>query len=162
MKKRGDISLSFGMISSILAIIAIMGVAFYAINYFLNLGRCTEIGLFYQDLQEKIDQAWNSEIAKNEFSGNLPTGIKSVCFGDLSSPGNGIASQEYNDLKIYGIYGGNTFIYPSAKACDLPYKKINHVDFSELPGFTCFPINDGVVNIRFEKNSYDSLVKIIK
>ena len=60
MNKRGQIDISFGMIFSIILIIAVVGVAFYVINNFIELKKCTEIGLFYDDLKKYIDEAWQS------------------------------------------------------------------------------------------------------
>ena len=87
MGKRGEIYISFGMIFSVILIIAIIGVSFYAINYFLNLGKCAEISLFYQGFQNEIDEAWSSEIVKTTFVGKLPVEIESVCFRESVASG---------------------------------------------------------------------------
>ena len=52
--KKGSIELSFGMIFSIIMIIAIVGVATYAIVSFLELGKATELSLFHQKFQETL------------------------------------------------------------------------------------------------------------
>ena len=152
-------SLPFGMIFSIILIAAIIGIGFYTINYFVNLGKCTEIGLFYQDFQDKVDRAWNSEITRDEFVGKLPNGIKSVCFGDLSQT-LGRTGKEYDALRKYRNVDANMFLYPPEKSCGLEYRKIEHVDFSELDVFSCFSTTGGQVRIKLEKGSFDALVKI--
>ena len=83
MEKRGSVQLSFGMIFSIIIIIVTVSIAFYVIAYFLDLRKCTEIGLFYKDFQDKIDDIWKSEFASEEFVGRLPSGIDGVCLGNL-------------------------------------------------------------------------------
>lgn len=162
MNKKGDISLSFNMIFSIIIIISILGIAFYTISYFMNLSRCTQVSLFYEDFQDRIDAAWNSQITSDQFSAKLPSGIESACFGDLNSPGLAANTKEYNDLKIYAVYEANMFLYPSSKTCDIPYKKIEHVDISELGGFTCIPLVDNTFKIDLEKGAQDALVRIIR
>lgn len=155
MNKRG-FQLSFSMIFSIIIIIAIVGVAFYAIIYFINLGKCTDISLFYQNFQEEVDKAWNSEIVRENFVGNLPSGIESVCFGDLNSEGSG---EEYEVLSDFFRTRANTFLYPPENACEQVHRKIQHIDISEL-GWHCFEVRSGKVTIPLEKGSFDSLVKV--
>ena len=162
MRKRGSISLSFGMIFSIIIIIAIIGVAFYAISYFLNLGKCTEISLFYQNFQKEVDKAWSSEITRESFIGNLPGGIKSVCFFDRDATGAIGVGEEYEALEDYFITRGNMFLYPPEDACNQVSKKAEHVDLSGLGGWHCFEVRDKKVRIPLEKGSFDALVRINK
>ena len=149
--------MSFSMIFSIFLIIAIIAIAFYTINYFLDLQRCTEISLFYQDFQDKVNIAWSSEITKREFTGSLPGGIKSVCFGNLNQPGVG---EEYEELRKYRVYEANMFLYPIKKTCDLAHINVQHIDLSQLGSWHCFSIERGKVKIQLEKGSFDALVKI--
>ena len=155
--KKGIIGMSFGMMFSIFLIIAIIAIAFYTINYFLDLQRCTEVSLFYQDFQDKVDTAWSSEITKREFTGSLPGGIKSVCFGNLNQSG---AGEEYEELRKYRVFEANMFLYPIRKTCDLAYINIQHIDLTELQGWHCFPVEGGKVETQLEKGSFDALVKI--
>lgn len=156
-RKRGGIQLSFGMIFSIIIIIAIVGVAFYAIKHFLNLQKCTEISLFYDDLQKNIDRAWSSEITVEDYESKLPGSIDSVCFGDVAA-GSG---KEALALRRYRSQGGNIFLYPPENACGHVFKEIKHVDLSALSSsFVCFPTRSGKVSFGLEKRSFDTLVKI--
>lgn len=154
--KRGDISLSFSTIFSIILIIAIISTAVYAITHFINLKKCTEIALFYRDLQESIDTAWNSDSSSNTFEWHLPSGIDSVCLGNISDGRN---TREYALLRSYRGEDANLFLYPPSKACDVPLVTINHV---RLPRFSCVPVKDGGVKLRIEKGSYDALVGVRK
>ena len=156
MDKGGTISISFGMIFSIILIIAIIGVSFYAISYFLNLSTCTEISLFYDEFQKEVDRAWNSEITKKTFSSRLPRKIESVCFYDEGAIGTG---EEYQSLKDYFRTRSNMFMYPPEKSCSQESKKVEHVDLSEL-GWHCFESRNGEITIPLEKGSFDSLVRI--
>ena len=156
--KRGSIEISFGFIFSIIVAAAIIGVAFYAITYFLNLGKSSGVALFYQDFQEEIDSAWSSEIVKDRFVGNLPGSIKAVCLKDENSVGSG---EEYDALKDYFISKGNMFMYPPENAYNQVSRKIQHVDLSEI-GWHCFRNRDGKVEIPYEKGSFDALVRIKK
>lgn len=161
MSNKRGLELSFGLIFSLILIAAIIGVAFYAINYFLNLGSCTEVSLFYQNFQEEIDEAWNSEITRDRFLGDLPNGIKAVCFYDRDlgvniEPGG----EEFEALEGYTHIGGNTFLFPPERACKQVSRTTEHVDFLELGEWHCFPVEKGKVTIPFEKGSFDSLVKI--
>ncbi len=83
-KGQGIFGMSFSMIFSIIIIIAIIGVAFYAITYFLNLSRCGQITTFYDDLQDEANQAWVSTNHRKVFEGSVPSGIEYVCFGLVS------------------------------------------------------------------------------
>lgn len=160
MNKRGQIDISFGMIFSIILIIAVVGVAFYVINNFIELKKCTEIGLFYNDLKKYIDEAWQSTIHKDTFPNGkypaiLPSGIEMVCFGDIAQ-----AQQEYNDIKKSFINSnGNVFLYPAQKACDssLSSIKLEHV---KTDNFFCIPVVDSKIELKTEKNQFEALVTL--
>ncbi len=166
MNKRGAIELSFGMIFSIIIMIAIIGVAVYAITAFLQIGKTSQLSLFHQSFQGTIDDVWSSSITNKVVSFFLPNSIELVCFGNLAgSSYNPQYENEFRDLKRYssGFEQDNTnrFLYPSTKAGELAYKKVDKVDLNALiNGFDCFEVRDGNVRIRLEKNEFDSLVKI--
>ena len=66
MEKRGQIQISFGMIFSIIIIIAIVAVSIYVITIFLDFNKCGKVVLFYEDLEEEIQKAWESPSYRNE------------------------------------------------------------------------------------------------
>lgn len=157
--KKGAISLSFGFIFSIIMIAAIIAVAFYAISFFLNLGRCADVSLFVRDLQENVDGAWSSEISKETFIVTVPRGIKSICFWDEAGENSG---EEFREIKEFlRMDRNNMFFYPPENACDFPATKIDHIDVSEL-GWYCFPAEKNEVKIRLEKDSDNPLVVVKK
>ncbi len=155
MSKRGQFSISFSMIFSIIIIIAIVGVAFYVISGFLSTSKCAEVGLFYDDLKNYIEKAWQSTIHQDTFSSALPSGIESVCFGNIAQ-----ASQEYNEIKKAFINSnGNVFLYPPQKACDssLSAIKLEHV---QINNFFCKNVENNKIEIKTSKDKFDALVTI--
>ena len=133
MRKGGAISLSFGMIFSIIMIIAILGVGFYAITFFLNMQNCTTTADFHKRFQQKIDNAWNAEIVSDEFYLDLPSKIKKVCFGDLENPGElrGNLVEIHEELRTFASMNqrenSNMFMYPAPSACKLGYKQVKNI-----------------------------------
>jgi len=153
--------MSFAMIFSIIIIIAILGVAIYVINTFLGLQKCTEQSLFYDELQKEVDRVWNSERTVTTFTGRLPRGVDSVCFGNSDSV-NPAYREEYEVFRRYFRVDANLFLYPPEQACDPEYLTLEHASFEELGGFTCFEADGREVKIGIEKGSFDPLVRIVK
>ena len=85
MTKRGALQISFGMLFSVILIVAFIVVAFYAINVFLNLQKCSEMGLYKSDLQSAVDRAWLSEEASEIFEAKVPSNIDFACFSFFSN-----------------------------------------------------------------------------
>ncbi len=164
-KKRvkGQIDLSFGVIFSIILIVAIIGVAFYAITYFLNIKKCSDIAFFYKDLEGEINRAYGSQLYQDVFEGGLPSGIDSVCFGNLSSSLARQYGKEYEFLKRYKDINANLFLYPNKNACDsnLAYTNLEHVKMSENV-FFCSSVKNGKVQIKIDKSNFDSLISLSK
>ncbi|MDO8509280.1 MAG: hypothetical protein Q7S27_06395 [Nanoarchaeota archaeon] len=163
MKKRGDFNLSFSMIFSIIVIIAIVAVAFYVIKSFVSVSECTQIGLFYEDIQEHISKAWQSPISKDTFIGKIPSGINLVCFGNLNQSSSKEYREEHNSILKANINmkNRNLFLYPANKACDstLSSIKLDHVKTDE---FFCIPAKDSKIELITEKDQFDSLVTLRK
>ncbi len=166
MNRRGAIELSFGMIFSVIIIIAIIGVAVYAITTFLHIGKTSQLALFHQQFQKTIDDVWASAITNRVVSFSLPNSIDFVCFGSLAGiTFNPQYGDEFRVLKRYasGFEQQNTnrFLYPQEKAGGFAYKRVEKVDLSGLiNGFDCFAVRDGAVRIRLVKNEFDPLVKL--
>lgn len=167
MKKRGllgrqrkaQMQMSFGMIFSIVLIVVIISVGAYVIVKFLRLGKCGEIGLFYNDLKEETDKAWRATIYSDVFAGKLPSGIESVCFGDLNHGYRGEHEEQYEFLSRYRRQDKNVFLYPTQEACntELALHKLEHVDIEE---FFCADAINGEIKIKMEKGQFDALVKL--
>jgi hypothetical protein len=163
MKKRGDLNISFNMIFSIIIIIAIIAVAFYVINSFMDLSKCSQAGLFYDDLKNYINKAWQAGMHKDKFEANLPSGIENVCFGTISQSADKDSAEIKKEITKYFINEAknNVFLYPLNKACDgeLSSIKLEHI---ETANFFCVPVKDGKITIHSEKTQFDSAVKITK
>ncbi|MCA9485431.1 MAG: hypothetical protein KC506_01145, partial [Nanoarchaeota archaeon] len=130
MKKKGQaiFGMSFGTIFSIIIIIAIVFVAFFAIRHFLKINKCTQIGFFYEELGDKVESVWTSGGANDIFIGTLPaSGILSskithVCFGDLSQRTSGDAESQSVGSDLEEFYrtsdlDENVFMYPPEETC---------------------------------------------
>ncbi len=156
MRKRG-FELSFNFILSVLTIAFIVAVAMYAIIHFLSLQNCAQLGLFQQELQREVDKAWNSEIARSTFSGTIPTGIESVCIGNVSY-GGGL--EEYPSLRKYLRENYLLFFYPTENACDQAAYPLAHIDTATRSSFRCYDVEGGKVSFTITKSGAASLVSI--
>ena len=150
--------LSFNFIVAIILIVAAIGVAFYVITVFLSLGECSEMGLFYRDLDAAVQKAWQAEITERVFVGVVPGEVEQVCFGDLSELPRVGFSEQYQFLRRYGSHGVNVFLYPTGGACDgeLSRTLIDHV---QPNGLFCVDVVEGKVEVKLEKGTFDSEVK---
>ncbi len=164
MRKRGQLQISFGMIFSIILIIAFIAVAFYAIKLFLGWQKCAETGLFKQDLQDTIDTAWSHQEYEDTLTLNLPTSLTHVCFVDLSQRERGEHTEQYEKLKKYGYVNLNMFFWPLKNACEgqkvFNLKHINITEIIQEKNPYCIKSEKGKVELRIEKGFYDILVKI--
>jgi hypothetical protein len=161
MKKKGQIDLSFGFIFGIILIVIIIAVAFYVISYFLSLSRCSDAGLFYNNLQDEIDKAWAGGGSLKVFTDKLPSNLQSVCFGNLTL-GNPLVDSrnQYEALSIFKNGGFNTFLYPTNKACaSLAKKKLSHI---KVDRFFCVNVQNSQASLNISKNTSDALLTLSK
>lgn len=160
-KGQGVFGMPFSTIFSIFLIAVFIVVAFFAIRYFLDIKKCSEIGLFKEDFQKEIENAWQSQSSSKTFTSTLPSGIEHICFANLAEPatGNSKENEIYQELRKNADYTANLFFYPQVKAC-IPSVNINYVNITELSNPYCFPVERGGVEIKIEKGFYDSLVKV--
>jgi len=159
MRKRGQLKLSFGMIFSIFIIIAILATAFYVISYFLNLSKCSQIGFFYQDLDDDVNKAWASDIVEETFKGSVPSKIKSVCFGDLDADNPLFAEEQKSLRKYYRRTTNNVYLYPSSEACNRESGAFN-LARAETGYFFCVETDDGNIEVKLVKGSFDAKVNL--
>lgn len=167
MDKRGQqvFGMSFGVIFSIILIVFILVVAGIAINHFLNLKKCTQLGLFIQDIQEDVDSAWNSQKFTDEKSYTLTSSLDYVCFANLSDSlkGGNIENKIYSGISIYKLSSGNMFFYPKEKACNMPYVNVKHIDINKITESKnpyCIPIEKSKITLQIEKGFNEGLVTL--
>ncbi|MBS3088169.1 hypothetical protein J4402_00140 [Candidatus Pacearchaeota archaeon] len=180
MKKKGQeiFGMSFSVIFSVLIIIAIIGVAVYAITHFLSLNNCAQIGMFYDDFQSEITQAWKDEIYEDTFVVKLPKEVETICFGTLSQQTTfapDISIQNELIAKSGSSEDAYVFLIPKKdkEICEgLSRLKLQHAQASAEDGsspdpdkFFCKPAADLSTQektIQLKISSTESLVSISK
>lgn len=153
--KKGIMELPFGLIFSIFLIVLFLAVAIYAINYFLDLQKCTQINLYVDDLQNAVDDLWKGQKGQTTFSASLPSNIEKICFANLSNPANN-NEDIYEELEKNYVLDANFYFYPGKYACGVPYRNINHI---VLPDENPYCI-DADEEINLEKDFYDTYVQV--
>jgi len=161
----GAFGMSFGVLFSIILIIFILVVAGLAIKYFLNLKKCAQVGMFIDDLQKDIDNAWNSQKFTDDVNYILPGNLDYVCFANLTKAlrGGEIESKIYSDISIYALSNGNMFFYPRQNSCDIPYVNIKHINIEKITQSKnpyCFEIDNGKIVMDIEKGFNEGLVSL--
>ena len=161
-KKAQVFGMPFSIIFSIFLIAIFLAVAIYAIIHFLDIKKCSEVGLFLEDFQNEIDRAWNSQSSELTFTRSLPSKIQYVCFADLNENAVGTSAEKeiYTELKKNAIYADNLFFYPRRAANCLPSTKIEHINITSLSNPYCIEIQQGKIEIKIEKGFYDALVRV--
>jgi len=146
MKKRGQMKLSFGMIFSIILIVAFLAFAVYAIIGFLGLQNSAKIGQFKSGLQDDVNTAWRVTHTLQKVSYDLPSKTNQVCFVD----------QE--------LYGYNVELRPTESFRNVAPILIEHINISIITrngaSDKCFNVNNGKVSMTIEKNFGEGWVTI--
>ena len=163
-KAQSVFGMPFSVIFSIFLIAIFLAVAIYAIMHFLDIRKCTEIGLFIDDFEAEINRVWSSQSSDLVFTRTLPSKINYLCFADLNEAARGnIRDAEgnniYDELKKNAVYTNNMFFYPRRESC-IPSKNVQHLNISGLSNPYCIETASGKINIKIEKGFYEALVKI--
>jgi len=147
----------FGIIFAIFLIVVFVVIAFIAVGYFLDIGRSSSVGLFYREFQEAVDDAVRGQFEESSFEIDLPSGIDSVCFANLSAeitnPG-----AEYEAIRNYDVYVANVFLVPPEYAESMEWKLIDRINVSRITENEnpyCVDVENGLV---IKKGFYDKLV----
>ena len=126
--------LSFGMIFSIILIIAFLVFAFYAITIILDFQSSANVGTFLNDFQNDVDNMWqNSGSQTKEYS--LPEDIEEICI----------------DRDSFLSF------YPLGVAANYDDTKIEHIDVEDS---FCIETTDGKIQVIIKKGIEESLVTI--
>lgn len=163
-KKAQIFGMPFSVIFSIFLIVVFLVVAFFAIKYFLNIRRCSEIGLFIDDFQNKVKEIWDTPSytpVDTAFTRSLPSAIEYVCFANLQEQADGTSKEReiYAELRKNADYTANLYFYPQKKAC-VRATNIEYVDMESLSNPYCIEVVDGKMKIKLEKGRFDALVKV--
>ena len=163
MRKRGQFQIAFGMIFSIILIVAFIVVAIIAINTFLGVSCSIETGSFINDLDNEINRIYKGagESTTKEFKIN-GCDFEYVCFYDVDNDANGQYENFVSDFSIFtGDEGDhNLYFYPRKKAGKVKSTRIEHVNMELSSNPTCFQKINSVVSIRLSKNTNEALVSI--
>ncbi len=163
MKTRAQMEISFGMIVSVVLIIAFLSVSFYAIGKFLEIQKTIQIGKFTDNLQFDIDKIWKSSQGSQEFSYSLPTRIQKVCLVDFRKPETGKDSGIYYDLKK-SFYGSeNLIFYPVGSGGGLDSTILKHIELdkiTEIQNPLCFENIGGKTNFTISMEFGENLAII--
>ena len=157
--KKGQqaVGMSFGMIFAIFLIIVFVVIAFMAVNSFMDLGESASVGMFYEELQEAVNDALQSQESDRKFAMNLPGGVEKICFGNLSAsitnPG-----EDYDAIKDYVVYEANTFLLPPEKAAGMSWKHIDRINVAKITENSNPYCVDVDVDLKIRKEFYDRLV----
>lgn len=170
--RKAQMHLPLEMMFSILLIAVFLFVVFFVVRHFLDVQKCAQVGLFVRDLQDKVDEVWNSQEANTVFESELPIGISNVCFADLKAGKNLAALNDkerqdvaeiYDDLAVYFKYNqANFFFYPWQSACNMAANNIKHVNLANMTNPYCFSEANSKIRIRLLKGFNDNLVRIGK
>ena len=122
-------------------------------------------------MKDEVSEAWTHGNYRGNFTGKLPssgilgTGIKEVCFGNLTiSPAAGYSSNQ-TYFKDYGARPNhNIFVYPPESACSgksYSYElKCDDSPCVKIDNFFCVNVVDGKVPVWIEKAPTDRTVTI--
>jgi hypothetical protein len=158
--EKGQLEISFGMIFSILLIIAVLAVSFYAIQYFVNLSTCSSLGLFHDALQKDVDTAWQGSSSRTLFEGDVPGSVDYICFGNMSITPASADRERFEELrKTYRLSTSNVFIYPQKENCGsgIVDRQIKHAAMRE---FFCIKTREGTIKAALNKNNLETSVTV--
>lgn len=163
-KAEGVFGMSFGMIFSIILIVFFFAAAFLGIRTFLNWQKCAQIGMFFDDIQNRVDEAWNSPSASYRFNATLPTSIKNVCLINITGNtvnANNIEKAIFNYLKTgYLDPTKNFYLYaPEANLC-MNWKNLKHISYANKNP-QCFSVINGLVSIKIERKFEDTFPSLL-
>jgi len=138
--KKGQLDISFGMIFSVVLIIAFLGFGFYAITKFIDFQNTIKIEKFLSDFQQDVSNMWKSPQGSQNLVYDLPTQITSVCFVD----------DEYQNLR----FTSNSLIQG---------KKIENIDIASITMVEnpyCIANVKGKVSFTIVKDFGEKLVRV--
>jgi hypothetical protein len=161
MSKKGQLQISFGMIFSLILIIATVAITGYVLVRFVIMKEGVDCSQFYDSVQKSVDSAWVGDGATfYPLKESVSSKIKNVCFGNISLPPNKYKSI-YDEIKFRSSKDSNIFIYPiDSKICGNgpTSKRLDHISSSN---FFCVQVKEGKITINISKSSTENLVTLL-
>jgi|SRR3989344_4212698 len=144
--KRSEMQLSFGMIFSIILIVAFLAFGFYAIRGFLGVQDAAKIGQFRDKLQDDVNDAWRASQASQELTYTLPDKVKEICFIDEEQ------------------YGQNLVLKPNEAADGVSPILIENINISAITRGNeyCVDVVDGKLELMVGKEFGENLVLVTR
>lgn len=150
--KRGQLKLSFGMIFSIILIIAFLVFAFYAIRFFLGVNDTAKVGTFIENFQDDVDSIWKGQFGEQPQSYALPQSIEKVC----------IKNWAYENL-----------VFVPADAVEIPPVNISHINMEKTTAREnrnagdpensfCVENTDGKIRLLLKKEFGETSVTLLR
>lgn len=165
-RKLGQMELSFGMIFSIILIIAFVAFSIYGIIKFLEFRDCAQIGTFQKNFEAHVKAKWSGTEGAENHEYTLPGKIEAVCFINEEKP---ITNSEMKEeLKwVHLDNGENMVFYPPKSACNSESAKIDHLNIEEITKEDngnpfCIPNKNGKVRLTLQKNYGENSVRVLR
>ena len=162
--KRAQMEMSFGMIFTIVLIVAFLGFTFFAITKFLNYRDKLQIAQFGTSLQENVDTLWRSSEGSQNYEYNLPGKVQAVCIWNYHAQPTAGMTEVKNDIERDYTGEENTFFYPHEASGNLEALNIKNLDVektTQKENPYCFKNKDGKLSLVIIKESIsDTKVKI--
>jgi hypothetical protein len=103
-----------------------------------------------------------SQESNRKFSIDLPSGIETICFANLSASNVNTGSVDYQAIRDYEVYDANTFLLPPEKAQGMSWKDIDRINIAKITESSNPYCVDVDVGLRIRKGFYDRFVWIEK
>lgn len=112
-EKAGQMHISFGMIFSIILIIAFLAFAIYGIMWMLDTQKIAKVGTFMENFQSDVDSLWRGTYGTQTHEYPLPKEIEYVC------------------LRSVNEYQEDLFFYPREHGINIQTVNISHLDLDK-------------------------------
>jgi len=152
-RRRTGLAIAGLFISIIAIILGIVSLVIFllSVEKFKGIEKTADVAIFYSDLQNEINKAWQSESYETDFEINLPSEINKICFITAQS--------DYNQIQDYKTSGANVFLIPPEKT-DIPQTTLQHINIEEITKIKNPYCKSASENIKIKKAFTDALVTI--
>ena len=160
--KSAQMQMSFGMIFSIILIVAFLAFAFFGIKTFLGIQNSAKSAKLASDLQADIDKVWKSAQSSEEKQYILPEKKSFACFVVFDSGVRGPKSGIYNELKR-ADYGKENFVFYPVELGGGESFEIKHIALASITQNEnpfCISNINGKLKLKLLKDFDEDLVRI--